>query len=52
MSTWYRINNLNVSVDGDDVEILVTSDNEGNNYIVVSLENILKLKSTNGLDDK
>ena len=43
MSTWYKLQKDCLSIDADDLNILVTKDEQGNNYIVLSLTDIKDL---------
>lgn len=45
MSTWRKINNDCVDIDDDDIEILIDTDDNGNNYVIVSLTYIMDLVS-------
>lgn len=47
MSTWTNIPKRNIEIDGDEVNVLVGSDEKGNNYIVLSLADVTDLTKTN-----
>ena len=43
MSRWFKIDNSCVDIDDDDINILVNSDDNGNNYVTISLAYIIEL---------
>jgi len=43
MSKWRTIPNEDIEIDGTDLNVLVDTDNCGNNYIILSLEYIKEL---------
>lgn len=45
MSRWFKIDDSCVDIDDDDIEILVNSDNDGNNYVIISLTHVMELVS-------
>lgn len=48
MSRWKMINKNKIEIDGDDLNILVGSDDFGNNYIIIKVIDILEeLKKEN-----
>ena len=40
MSTWYKLSKDCIELDGDEINILVNSDDSGNNYITVSVNDM------------
>ena len=43
MSIWKEIKKEDIAVDGDEIDILISSDNFGNNYITVKKQDVLDL---------
>lgn len=43
MSNWIKVGIDDIEIDGDDINILYSSDYNGNNYVYVKLDDILKL---------
>lgn len=49
MSTWRKIDkeDIDISDDGKELEVLVSDDRFGNNYIEISIDDILQLLKLN-----
>lgn len=43
MSKWFDVSKENIDIDGDEVNILVTSDNDGNVWVTIKLKDIKSL---------
>lgn len=43
MSKWKEIPKEDIEIDGEDIDILIGSDSEGNNYVTVKVEDMLAL---------
>jgi hypothetical protein len=43
MSRWQNIPKQDIDIDGDEINVLINSDEDGNNYVVLQKDDVLDL---------